>query len=288
MDILKFLKDTWRPTWHKDILDTRDYTYSPDVSATLKGSVDITDSRLPIRHQGKIGSCLSHTLIRLIEHKYLAMGRELPDSELSELYHYFNMRKRMGTFPHDSGGRYRDGLKVCQKQGICSEVLWPYDISKVNRYPLKKCDKDAKNRKILSYYRLKGEGFFRTNYGTLIRDIVGCLNEGLQIAYGLMLTSSFMVGPVVDSGIIPAPAASEKGIGGHALDLESLSISKELLEKVQDLKYKLSLKDLTKHDRCPKNPNSWGEKWGNKGYYDIQLKHILMYGRDFHVIKECN
>ena len=68
----------------------------------------------------------------------------------SRLFIYYNEREMEHTVYSDSGARIRDGIKSVNKQGVCPETVWPYDIEKFTDKPPQDCYKDALNHQLLS------------------------------------------------------------------------------------------------------------------------------------------
>ena len=128
------------------------------------------------------------------------------------------------------------------KQGVCPETTWPYDISKFTQKPPAAAYKEALKNKITSYQRL-------TNSLNILK---GCLGEGYPFVYGFTVYESFMTQEVANTGIMPMPAAAEKVAGGHAVMAVGYDDAKQAF--------------LVR--------NSWGKGWGIKGYFWMPYAYI--------------
>lgn len=133
----------------------------------------------------------------------------------------------------DSGAYIRDGMKTVQKFGICSEKLWPYDITKFNVKPTDECYADGLSRTITSYRSLK-----------TVDDVLNAVNNNYPVVIGITVYDSFNSVSKYDP-IIHSPTEDEKTTGGgHAMTIVGYNIpNKQFLVK-----------------------NSFGKDWGDNGY----------------------
>ena len=149
-----------------------------------------------------------------------------------------------GTTNQDSGASLRDGMKSIVKDGICTEELWPYDISKFNVAPSKECYDNAEKNHALQYVRL---------YQNL-NQLQTCLANENPFVFGILIYDSFESNKVAKTGHIPIPDIQyEKLLGGHAL----LAVGYD---------------DIQKHFIVR---NSWGSDWGDHGYCYIPYEYLL-------------
>ena len=119
----------------------------------LPESIDLRTTCSSVEDQGDLGSCTANALAGAVE--FLEKKDNAKFIDASRLFIYYNERAIEGTISQDSGAMIRDGIKSLAKQGVCSEVKWPYDISKFTNTPTDDCYKEALNHQILSYYRIK-------------------------------------------------------------------------------------------------------------------------------------
>lgn len=234
--------------WKPDKLDERDFTYKVTAPVTLQ-SVDLGDKYKlpPIFNQGQLGSCTGNggafiAAFNILNN--LVQDLNIPcDLPFSRLFIYGNARKIEGTFNRDSGAQIRDVLKSISALGICSELLWPYVISKFAIEPSRQCYQEALKFKATNYSRLNN----------LSRsELVGSLLEGLPFILGFTVFQSFESDYVARTGIVPMPGKKERKMGGHC---------------VVGLGYDVP------SDRF-RVANSWGEEWGQDGFFTIPADYL--------------
>jgi C1A family cysteine protease len=170
------------------------------------------------------------------------MKQKLPDFMPSRLFIYYNERKIEGTVKSDEGANIRDGFKSVNKQGVCPETEWPYDISKFAKKPSCKCYRDAKKDVSINY---------KTINQTLI-DIKSSLTQGFPIVIGISVYESFESAEVSKTGIVPMPKVNESCLGGHCTAVVGYDDSKNWW--------------IVR--------NSWSDKWGDKGYFYLPYPYL--------------
>lgn len=242
--------------WVPDLPDQRDYTYAAPTGAASKitPTVDLRAQCPPVYDQGQIGSCTANAIAAALEFDMLKQGLEAYTP--SRLFIYYNERVIEHTVQQDSGAQIRDGIKSVAAQGDCPETEWPYDDtpadSETNLFPKgakaatrppKECYSHAFKHKALSYSTVSQN----------LADMKGCLADRYPFVFGFTVYESFESEAVAKSGNVPMPQASEKVIGGHAVlavgydDEDHLFICR----------------------------NSWGEGWGDAGYFYIPYAYLL-------------
>ena len=241
--------------WLPDLPDTRDYLYAAPLKVLQKLPVgtDLRSKCPPVYDQGELGSCTANALGGAFQ--FGQKKQKLKDFIPSRLFIYYNERVIINTVNSDSGAQIRDGIKTLNKQGVCPEKTWPYDVSKFTQKPPPPAYKEALQNQITSYQRL-------TNTLTILK---GCLAEGYPFVYGFTVYESFMTAKVAKTGIMPMPAASEKTVGGHAV----MGVGYD------DAKQAFLIR------------NSWSTGWGIKGYFWMPYAYITDSNRcdDFWTIR---
>jgi len=238
--------------WIPDRPDHRDFLYSaiaPKVK--LPPKVDLRAEDSPVENQGHLGSCTANALAGHLQFLERITGQAYKD--LSRLFIYYIERAMEGTISFDSGAMIRDGIKGLAKNGVCAESSWPYDITKFTRKPTPACFKEGLKRRITSYHRLQ-----------TINEMLNCLAEGFPFVFGFTVYESFETLKVAQTGIVPMPKKSERALGGHAV----MAVGYDQKQKRFIVR------------------NSWGEQWGQAGYFTMPYAYIETLASDFWTIRQ--
>jgi C1A family cysteine protease len=126
--------------------------------------------------------------------------------------------------------------------GVCSEDLWKYDITKFTECPTQECYDNAKNHKSIEYKRVVQS----------LEQLKQCLIEGFPFIFGFNVYSSFETQEVAETGIMPIPKEGEELLGGHAVCAVGFDDNKQVF--------------IVR--------NSWGDNWGDKGYFYMPYSFI--------------
>ncbi len=230
--------------WVPDLPDARDHLYSAPapVLVTLPPSVDMRPQCPIVYDQGQLGSCTGNAIAGAVQ--FDRMKQQLkPDFVPSRLFIYYNERVIEGSVGTDSGAQIRDGIKTVDKQGVCSEDMWPYDIARFTRKPPARAYKAARKCRAVSYSRLVAN----------LRQLKGCLADGYPFVFGFTVYESFESEEVARTGVMPMPnLTTEKMLGGHAV----------LAVGYDDAQQRFIVR------------NSWGEGWGQKGYFTMPYAYL--------------
>jgi len=240
-------------TWKRDLPDFRDIHYTNKHNykiEMLPAAVDLRPKCSPIENQDQLGSCTSFSLagaLEFLEERDLAA--KIASAEVfgstftpfSHLFIYYNERDMEGTVNEDAGGQIRDGIKTLATLGGCSEIVWPYDESKVFDRPSDAAYQEALQHKISLYMRLD-----------TLSDIKHCLAEGYPVCFGFTVYESFEGPEVATTGVVPMPTMLDSCVGGHAV----LAVGYDDAEQVVLVR------------------NSWGSSWGLQGYFKLPYAYI--------------
>jgi len=247
-------REVQRFGWVPDLPDARDFMYSaPEAVLTkLPTKADLRPKMPKIYDQGELGSCTANAIGAAFEFEQIMQG--FKDFMPSRLFIYYNERAMEGTIDTDSGAMIRDGIKSVAKVGVCTETTWPYDIPRFTEKPPKTAYAEAKKHQALIYRRVLGN----------LHQMQGCLASGLPFVFGFSVYESFMSPDVAKTGEVPLPPRGEQLIGGHAV----LAVGYD--DKIQRFIVR----------------NSWGTRWGIKGYYTMPYGYLTDPGlaRDFWAI----
>src|SRR5579871_6871754 len=118
---------------------------------------------------------------------------------------------------HDSGANVADGITYVSQHGVCSEISWPYDVSKVDVEPPASCDTEAESHRL----------------GTLNSITIGDNNSikksimyGIPVMIAMAVYQSFDSSFTAQTGIVKMPNPIKYGdpkdaqdayLGGHEL-----------------------------------------------------------------------
>ncbi len=241
--------------WKPDVPDQRDYRYylKSTNPQSLPESVDLRSKCPPVEDQGQLGSCTANALVSALE--YLELQKKRKFYDLSRLFVYYNERVIENSVNSDSGAMIRDGIKTLANQGVCKENNWKYDIKKFTKKPGKGCYSSALKYVINSYYRIDS-----------LNEMKQCLVSGFPFVFGFSVYESFESDLVAQTGEVPMPAENEKLLGGHAV----------MAVGYDDVTQRFIVR------------NSWGENWGNQGYFTIPYIYLTdrNLSDDFWTIKQ--
>ena len=211
----------------------------PEIS-NLPKEVDLISKCPPVYNQGNLGSCTAQALAAAFEFNDGITNPYTP----SRLFIYYNERVLGNNVNQDSGAYLSDGIKTLERHGVCDEKDWPYDISKFKIKPPNKCYKDA----------LLYRAYTVNNIGSDINSMKNSLASGFPFVVGLAVYPSFLTPTVNKTGIVVMPdRKKEKSLGGHAV----------LVVGYSDKKQHWIVR------------NSWGDKWGDKGYFYLPYLYLL-------------
>lgn len=230
--------------WIKQEVDNRDYI---SVRHTLMSAAPLPTEfklpiTLPIMDQKSIGSCVANSgcLCYLYEAKQKSLKSRMNPSRL---FLYYNARAMRGWELEDSGAIIRDAFKSLNKEGVCTESLWKYDIRKFAKKPPKSAYKNGLTHTTVRYAAVP------QTIDALKRTLI----SGACVSFGFDVYESFISGNWANTtGIMPLPKSGEGIIGGHAVTLYAYS-------------------DLTQTFTIQ---NSWGTDWGKGGYFQMPYSFI--------------
>jgi hypothetical protein len=228
--------------WIRDLPDHRDFLYAAKMPSIKKlpDRIDLRSDCPPVENQLQLGSCTANALVGALE--FLQIKLKQPLVDLSRLFVYYNEREMEGTVDQDSGAALRDGIKSLRDNGICSEDLWPYDISRFRERPPQNCYQKALDHQIIEYQSIRTLDEART-----------CLAEGFPFAFGFAVYSGFESDAVAKSGVLSYPTKTEEYKGGHAV----------MAVGYDDKSQRFIVR------------NSWGWDWEQAGYFTMPYEYAF-------------
>ena len=211
----------------------------PEIS-NLPEEVDLRSKCPVVYDQGNLGSCTAQALAAAFEFNDGITNSYTP----SRLFIYYNERLLEKSINQDAGALLCDGIKTLEKHGVCDEKDWPYDISKFTIKPPMKCYTDALAHRAYTVHNIESD----------IHSMKNSLASGFPFVVGIAIYPSFLTTSVNKTGIVSMPNRNkEKCLGGHAV----------LVVGYSDIKQHWILR------------NSWGDKWGDKGYFYLPYLYLL-------------
>jgi len=205
-------------------------------------SIDLRPYCPPVYDQGRAGSGAANAIAAALEFDSIKWDKNNAFKP-STLFLYYNARAKRGTANSDSGMQIADGIKSLSEFGACPEALWPNDFTKVTVKPPQECYQTAQKYKAIQYQRIPQN----------LNQLRGCLATGSPFVFGFTVYPSFESIQVAQTGHVPMPAPSEKLIGGHA----GVAVGYEDSQQWFIVR------------------NSWGDKWGMKGYFTLPYTYLL-------------
>lgn len=217
--------------------------------AVTERNIDLRSGFTPIKDQGQIGACTVFSVASLFE--YILKKNQHKNFDLSELFVYYNVRKKNDEVQNDTGSSYRDVITSIGTEGICSEELHPYSKG-LHGEPSSEAYDDAKTRRITKALNVKVSE----------SDIKSAVQEGYPVAISLKVYESF-------SSTTFGGQGSNVGVSGFV----SYPTNDELADGEFGW-HAMVIVGYSDDDRYFVVRNSWGEKFGDKGYCYIPYSYI--------------
>jgi hypothetical protein len=214
--------------------DHRDMLATPVDTSTLPPSIALP--AVPVLDQGSEGACVGHGCAGARETLELIVNGALPMVPLSRAFIYYEARLLENTADQDSGAEVRDGCKVLNQMGVCTEAEFPYTPGRFADVPPDVDVTAAARYKIDAYARLINTDQVRA-----------ALASNMPVVIGINVYQSFetQIGP---DGMVPLPGSGDQYLGGHCVFLKG-------------------------YHPDPRNPghflfdaqNSWSSSWADHG-----------------------
>lgn len=213
-------------------------------AASLPERIDLRALCSPIEDQGTIGSCAANAAVGALE--YHQRRSNLPDTDLSRLFVYYNARRLAGNEAQDSGTFIHHAMAAILAYGACPEAMWPYQKAMWATRPIDPCYTAASGFAAIMYARAAPGDACKA-----------ALVASLPIVFGAVLPAEMLQREAAATGRIEVPRGAwpEPG-GGHAM----------LIVGYDDAR------------GCWLIRNSWGADWGDGGYAQVPYEVMERYG----------
>ena len=236
--------------WVSDLPDHRDYPYvvPAELRRRLPRHVDLRAACPPAYDQGQLQSCTANATAAAIQFVRRKVGLG-PDFPPSRLFIYYNARAIQGHVRCDNGSQIRNGVKGVARLGVCAEDLWPYRFPRFVIKPSPRCYRAARSHRAIVYQRIRRDPD--------LNALRACLASGYPFVFGMAVYEDFEGAEVQRTGMARMPRRGERHVGhGHAV----------LAVGYDDTARRFIVR------------NSWGPRWGQRGYFTLPFKYLMEHG----------
>jgi hypothetical protein len=202
-----------------------------------KNIIDLRNNFRDVYDQGKIASCTANALCSIFEYD------NTNGFKGSRLFLYYNERIFINETHKDEGAFIEDGISALKMYGLCNESVWSYKLENVLVKPSDEAYENAKNNFVIDAININND----------LDTIKEWLNKNEPIAVGITIFSNFMSSTTAKTGMVSMPIKTDKLIGGHAV----------IICGYDDYQRLFILR------------NSWGNYWGDKGYFYLPYEYVL-------------
>lgn len=261
-----------------DLADVRDYskTSTPEVKEIyLNLNLETEDAAVPvkndfnsaftaIRNQGALGSCTSYaSLAGLVEHYYKNVHND--STPLSTLFQYKQTRTGIMGVMGDTGAFMRAAMQSLMEFGTVPEKMYPYtsDPKKFDLTPDVDLKIKALNGQALNYIRVDQKNISTTD---VLKELRKHSAKNVPIMFGFTVYNNSwkQANSSGTEGAFPFPSSTDTVAGGHAVCIAGHDDNKTIINK----------QDGARTVGAFKIRNSWGDRWGVKGYGWVPYKYV--------------
>jgi len=195
----------------------------------------------PIFDQGLYGTCTCNAVPELLEYNMIVNG--LPPTILSRAWLYTLSGELEGD-TSDVGRQLRDVVAVAAQQGVVAEEIWPYSnvLQPIDR-------------------SLKAPRIFASDFGKVestVPAMCTALMVGRPFCIGIPVYPQFESDEAAETGNITMPTWGQTPVGQHAM----------------------SVFRIQRRAEQASGPNSWGEGWGDRGWFKLPLDYLVKHASD--------
>lgn len=234
-------------SWRPELPDPRDYMYRLSGLA-LPSLVKPLGAKTRIHDQGMTSSCTGHAATAMLETR---LGLTGDTGQLSRLFPYYLAREMIGEADQDAGAYNRDVIKSMINHGVPAETFWRFNSTNLRRKPSARAYHEAEVMrqnialKLLVYERV-----------TSLDLLLDAIARGNPVMFGFLAFEHFYDLTAANHMFV-IPSAGQAPIGGHAVVADGFD---------RDAGYVWV-------------QNSWGIRWGNRGYFKMPFEWWLHPGR---------
>lgn len=218
---------------------------------------DLTEWFSPVEDQGSLGSCTANAGVGLLEYFEKRAFNNYLDA--SRLFLYKATRNLM-NWTGDTGAYLRTTMEALTVFGVCPERYHPYRIRGFDQEPSAFCYSFAQNYQSISYFRHDPPGLPPKE---LLETIKTWLAAGVPAMFGFTCYSS--LDQANADGKIPFPVRGENDVGGHAVVAVGYDDTVKIVNHT----------DGSSTTGAFLIRNSWGTRWGQKGYGWLPYAYVL-------------
>ena len=235
-----------------DRIDPRDWFYEPTLEALPDVVVNVDPAA--VLDQGTEGACTGFALAAVINHLLKARGNRKRVSERM----LYEMARRYDEWPGEGyeGSSARGAIKGWVAHGVCDQKSWPKEKQGVQHFSE---DLAVKAR------AFPGGAYYRVMHRE-VRDMHAAINE-VGILYCTLMVHQGWADPAGETRTIKAPGARQgfkvpiirrvgRATDGHAIAIVGYNEEGFIIQ------------------------NSWGGKWGNRGFALLPYEDFLIHATD--------
>lgn len=222
-------------------------------TSVIPSKADLRRYFTPVKNQGSLGACSAFAMVSIYE--YILSKNKKKETDLSEAFVYYNVRKMNHKTGEDSGSSLYKVVDTMSKQGVCAEQFCPYTDQPDMPQPSDEAYEDALQRRVVKALNVQKD----------LDHIKSAVAEGYPVAVSLRIFDSFE--PI--DGFVPRP-------------------SKEEIETEQSGNHAMVVCGFSDEDKIFIVRNSWGIKFGNQGYCYIPYSYFEDFLNVAYIITEVS
>lgn len=209
--------------------------------------IDLRCFSLGRHHQGGTNSCVAQAVVKAFEIKRVKAYGIQAHVDLSRRAVYWLARNMMSPkeISQDDGTYISLAFDAMRRFGVPTEQDFPWDSNRLFEQPTWDAMRKAYASKIAAYFRIRVQG----------QDRIGAVASALQVGHPVVFgTNVDQTWASYRKGGVLRPVAKEDRTGRHATVLVGLKDGKFIGE------------------------NSWGNEWGDDGFYECDPQVIAFSG----------